>query len=307
MRRARYHACMSADIHHRFVDANGVRFHIAECGEGAPVLLLHGFPECWYSWRHALPALAAAGYHAVAPDMRGYNLTDKPPSGYDAATLVADVAALAGELWGAGALPALVGHDWGGIVAWQAAARRPELFSSLVIMNAPHPAAFSGYLLRHPTQMLRSWYMLFFQLPALPEHLLTRDRARAIAEGLRRSAADPAAFSDEDLEVYREAFLRPGAAKASINYYREAVRGGPGALPRNPVELPVLVLWGAKDPALEEGLLEGLERWAPRISTKLLPGVGHWTQQEAPDVVHKELVDWFGAWPPARAAGPGLL
>lgn len=282
-------------MRHRFVEANGVRFHCAEEGDGPLALLLHGFPECWYSWRHQMPALAAAGYHAVAPDMRGYNLTDKPRTGYDIDTLAGDVMALADVLGaGAGARFHLVGHDWGGAVAYQAAWRHPERLASLAILNVPHPAAFAQYVRRHPTQMLKSAYMAFFQVPRLPEWLLTRRRAGAIASAFRRSAARPGVFSEAELDVYREAFLRPGAAHAAIEYYRRALRGRTGALPDSPIEVPTLVLWGVDDPVLKLESNDRLGDWVSNLTFRPISGCGHWTQQERPDVVTRELVWWLG-------------
>lgn len=278
---------------HPFLDVNGIRLHLAEQGDGETVLLLHGFPECWYSWRLQMPELAAAGYRAVAPDMRGYNLSDKPKSGYDIETLVADIVGLVAELRPRGGRVHLAGHDWGGIIAWQVAWRRPDLLRSLTILNAPHPSAFAQYVRRSPRQMLTSSYMLFFQAPRLPEWLLTRNRAAAIASAFRRGAARPNLFSAADLDVYREAFLRPGAATATINYYRQALRQGRSVLPATPIEIPTLVLWGVADPALAQGMNDHLSLWVKNVTIKLIPGCGHWTQQERPDVVTSEMLGWL--------------
>jgi pimeloyl-ACP methyl ester carboxylesterase len=282
-------------MRHGFVEANGVRFHYAEQGAGPLVLLLHGFPECWYSWRHQLPALADAGYRAIAPDMRGYNLTDKPARGYDIETLVADVLALAGAL---GAHPGerfhLVGHDWGGVVAYQVAWRHPDRLASLAILNVPHPTAFARYVRRHPSQMLRSAYMAFFQVPRLPEWLLTRRRASAIASAFRRSSACRDVFTEAELDVYREAFLRPGAARAAIGYYRHAIRQGARVLPDSPIRVPTMVLWGVDDPVLKLESNDELGHWVEDLTFKRISGCGHWTQQEQPGVVTSELVWWLG-------------
>ena len=283
------------ETQHHFIEANGIRFHYAGQGSGPLVLLLHGFPECWYSWRKQLPALADGGYRAVAPDMRGYNLTDKPRRGYNIESLVDDVAALAHAL-GEDRVH-LAGHDWGGIVAWQVAWRKPELLRSLTILNAPHPAAFARYVRSHPRQLLKSAYMAAFQIPRLPERLLTRDRASAIASALRNSAGRPGVFSDADLDVYREAFLRPGAAHSSLEYYRQVFRQGPAVLPDSPIHVPTMVLWGQADPVLNEDSNADLARWVDDLTFKPIPGCGHWTQQEAPEVVNAELLDWLAAHP----------
>jgi pimeloyl-ACP methyl ester carboxylesterase len=152
-------------VTHPSPEANGIRVHVAEQGSGPLVLMLHGFPESWYSWRSQLPALAAAGFHAVAPDLRGHHLTDKPREGYGIETLVDDMLALREQL-GADRQMHLVGHDWGGVIAWQVAWRHPDALRSLTIMNAPHPAAFAEYVRRSPSQMLKSAYMAFSSCPA---------------------------------------------------------------------------------------------------------------------------------------------
>jgi len=282
-------------LNHRFLDASGIRFHLAEQGDGPLVLLLHGFPECWYSWRHQLPALAGAGFHAVAPDLRGYNLTDKPPSGYDVDTLVADAERLIRAL-GADAAH-VVGHDWGGIIAWLLAARRPEVVRSLAIMNAPHPTAFARYARSSPAQLIRSSYMFFFQLPWLPEWALTRAGASTIVSGLRRAAVRHDAFTDADLDIFREAWLRPGVARAAINYYRQLFRNGLGRLPHDPVIVPTLVLWGEGDPVLPPAMNDHLGDWVRDLTYRPIPDCGHWTQQEQPELVNEQLLSWLRAHP----------
>lgn len=280
-------------IRHAFIEAGGVRFHCAEQGTGPLVLLLHGFPECWYSWRHQLPALAAAGYRAVAPDLRGYNLSDKPRGGYNIESLAGDIVAIAGALGEDRAHVA--GHDWGGVIAWQVAWRYPAFTRSLVAMNAPHPAAYAAYVRRHPRQMLRSVYMLLFQAPGVAEWLLTRRHASAVGQAFRRAARRPDAFTGADLAVYRDAFLRPGAARAALSYYRQALRQGARALPSTPIEPPTLVLWGIGDPALERGMNDGLEARVRDLRVRYIEDCGHWTQQERPDIVTPALVEWLAS------------
>jgi pimeloyl-ACP methyl ester carboxylesterase len=282
---------MTSKPHHAFLEANGVRFHHAEQGQGPLVILLHGFPECWYSWRAQLPALAAAGFRAVAPDMRGYNLTDKPAGGYNIEQLTDDVAAIAAALGDEHAH--VVGHDWGGIVAWQLAWRRPEFVRSLVVMNAPHPAAFVRYLRGNVRQMLKSSYMFLFQIPGLPERILTRKGAAAVAAAFRRNACRPGVFSPDDLDVYRDAMLRPGAARCTLAYYRQAIRQGPRAWPKSPVVVPTLVLWGEDDPVLQAGVNDRLGDWVNDLTFRPIADCGHWTQQEQPEAVNRELVAWL--------------
>ncbi len=231
------------DFPSRFVTANGLRFHYVECGpaDGPPVLLLHGFPEFWYSWRHQLTALAAAGYRAIAPDLRGYNLTDKPRGvgPYTMDHLLDDVVALVDALR-CGPVT-LVGHDWGGTVAWTSAASpaHRHVIERLVVMNAPHPEAFLRRL--DPQQLRRSWYMFFFQLPFLPERTLRKDHFRALRQTLRGAAFRRDTFSREDLDRYVEAMARPGALTAAVNYYRGLTRINPVAALRRLTPIPALV------------------------------------------------------------------
>jgi epoxide hydrolase 4 len=270
---------------HRFVEANGLRFHLVEAGQGPLVLLLHGFPEFWYGWRRQLTALAER-YNVVAPDLRGYNLSDKPARGYDWRTLASDVPALIRAL---GAERAhVVGHDWGGVVAWIAAILFPEVVDRMVILNAPHPAAYQRELRRSPLQAVRSSYIALFQVPGLPEWLLTRGHGRVLATLLQLSSADPQAFSTAELAAYRRALLRPGAAAAMLAYYRALMQDAAGllALAERQVEAETLLIWGERDIALTLALSEDLEAWVPRIRVERLPEASHWLQHEQPEQVN---------------------
>ena len=267
---------------------NGIRLHWVEQGQGPLVVLLHGFPEFWYSWRHQIPVLAQR-FRVVAPDMRGYNLSEKPPRGYDLDTLTDDVLALVRGLGEDRAV--IVGHDWGGMVAWVFAIRFPEATEKLVIMNAPHPGRFQEEI-RRPRQFLRSTYALFFRLPRLPELVLGANRCWALARGIQRSAVDKGAFSDEDLDRFREAMSRPGALTAALNYYRSA--SFDSLPPDLTVHAPTLVLWGVHDVALGLPLTQGLERWAPNLTLQYLD-CGHWTQQERFEEVNRYLLEFLQA------------
>jgi epoxide hydrolase 4 len=257
------------------------------------VLLLHGFPEFWYSWRHQLPALAGAGFTAIAPDLRGYNLSDKPEGvrSYTLAQLTADVAALAAST-GQQQVD-IVGHDWGGVIAWSFAARYPALLRRLVIINAPHPSRYRQLVWR-PPQLFRSWYVLVFQIPGLAERLLAaRDYSvlRSLFTGNRRLRA---AFSAEDVDLYVEAISRRGALTAALNYYRAMRVPGATRLGR-PVrtDAETLVIWGERDKALVPAQLEGLERYARRLQVRRLPEASHWAQNEAPGAVNAALIDFL--------------
>jgi pimeloyl-ACP methyl ester carboxylesterase len=288
---------------------DGVRLHFVEAGSGPPVILLHGFPEFWYSWRHQIPALAAAGYHALAPDMRGYDLSDKPEGveAYRIDRLAADVAGLV-RYTGAGKA-VIVGHDWGGVVAWAAALRHPEVVDKLVILNAPHPAAYRREV-RRLRQMLKSWYILFFQLPWLPELLIRLGDFAALRRTFRTEPARPGAFTAADVERYRHALARPGALTAALNYYRALFRHF-GDVPTDPppLRVPTMVIWGERDRYLDIRCLDGLERWVPGVRVERLPGATHWVQHDEPERVNRLLQD-FLAEPsvsplPAWERGPG--
>ena len=278
---------------HRFVEAGGLRFHVVQAGQGPLVLLLHGFPEFWYSWRKQLPALAER-FRPAAADLPGYNLSDPPPGGYDLRNLVPKLAALIPAL---GAERAhVVGHDWGGVLAWLLAMWAPERVERLVVLNGPHPAAFRRELRRNPRQLLKSWYMFYFQLPRLPEWWLGRDGARALAELLPRTAVQRETFSDEALRAYRTAFSRPGRLHAAIEYYRGVARlgwRGLGPLLR-PIDAPTLLLWGQQDVALTPELADGLERWVPDLQVIRVADSGHWLHQERPELVNRALLEFLG-------------
>jgi pimeloyl-ACP methyl ester carboxylesterase len=275
---------------HHVADVGDVRLHYVEAGEGPLVVLLHGFPEFWYEWRHQIPALAAAGFRVVAPDMRGYNLSDKPEGveRYRVELLVEDVAGLVRHL---GAERAhVVGHDWGGIVAWYFAMLRPELLDRLVVLNAPHPAAFAREIVK-PDQMLRSAYAGFFQLPAVPELALRAGDFALLERVLRTEPARPGAFTDADVERYKEAFAQPGALTASLNYYRAFARRDKPAV--RAIAAPTLLVWGEKDPHLVVRLTEGLEEWVPGIRVERIPEASHWVAVDEPERVNRLLAGFL--------------
>jgi pimeloyl-ACP methyl ester carboxylesterase len=289
----------SIGLAHRFVEANGVRFHCVEAGSGPLVILLHGFPEFWYAWRHQLPSLAERS-RVVAPDLRGYNLSDKPAGGYALEQLVADVAALISALGAERA--SLVGHDWGGAIAWATAMWAPSRVDRLAILNAPHPGAYLRELRRNPRQWLKSWYIGFFQLPRVPEWALGRRNCLAIARMLRDSAVDRETFSRADLMEYRRAMCRPGALRSALAYYRALGRTPPWELARRirTINAPTLVIWGERDVALVPELAEGLERWVPNLRVEWVREAGHWIQHERPERVNRLLAEFIAEASPGR-------
>jgi pimeloyl-ACP methyl ester carboxylesterase len=300
---------------HRRVVVNGLRLHLVEAGTGPLVVLLHGFPEFWYCWRHQLLALAVAGFRAVAPDLRGYNESDKPPgvASYHLDLLVGDVADLVSHL---GAERAhVVGHDWGGVIAWRLAMLHPALLDRLVILNAPHPAT----VLRERTnlaQRLRSWYIQFFQLPLLPEWLMQAGDFALMERMLRRQPVHPGAYSPQDIHLYKRALARPGALTASLNYYRAARRYFRATFGHiRPVEAPTLLLWGERDPYLGVWFTEGLERWVSSIRVERWSDSSHWVQNDVPQRVNERLIEFLRAparkreedQPPAPLTGQGTV
>jgi epoxide hydrolase 4 len=283
------------DMEEGYTTANGVHLHYVAVGspDRPLVVLLHGFPEFWYSWRHQLPALGER-YRVVAPDLRGYNLSEKPHRGYDIRTFCADVAGLIGAFGARDA--AVVGHDWGGAIAWAFAIREPNMTRRLAILNAPHPGAFMREL-RHWRQLRRSWYIGAFQLPWLPEWALARNDyavIRRICRAVNRTSRRGIVFTPDDIERFVAAMSRPGARTAALNYYRASVRQGPRALgPVRRIEAPTLVLWGERDPALGVELLDGLDRWVADLRIQRFPDAGHWINQERPAEVTAALLDFL--------------
>lgn len=278
------------------MEANGLSFVVDNCGEGDNVaLLLHGFPEARQSWRHQLPALAALGWRAIAPDLRGYGETSRPlgKANYHLDHLTEDVAAL---FEAAGAKRRLlIGHDWGGIVAWGygQAGRLP--LDGLVVMNAPHMAVYRDVLKRSFRQWTKSWYVAFFQIPSLPEAGMLANDARAIAQAFVTEARDKSRFPPEAVEVYRRNALIPGALTAMINYYRANLGGvdryiGDG---KSPIATPSLLVWGEEDSFLGVECSRGYEPYVKDLTTRRLPGVSHWVQQEAPEAVNAALAEWM--------------
>jgi len=294
------------DIQHQFVQANGLRFHVATCGDGDRLALcLHGFPECWYSWRYQLPLLARLGYRAWAPDLRGYGQTDRPPHREDYAIerLLDDVAGLIDAAQARSTL--LLAHDWGAVIAWYFAMRRLRPLERLVIMNVPHPAVMDR-VIRMPKQMARSWYALFFQLPKLPELLLGARHQRAIGDAFRNSAIDKRRFPDAVLQVYRDNAAAPGALTAMLNYYRALVRGGGADRQRRLgypiIDTPTLMIWGEEDVALCKDTTYGTDAHVRDLTLRYLPNVSHWVQQEAPETVNAMLEAWLAGQPVPEAA-----
>ncbi len=288
-------------ISRRFIHANGLWFDLAECGPPGSdrlAICLHGFPELNYSWRFQMPMLAEGGWRVWAPNMRGYGESERPAGirAYALDHLTADVAALidAARKESPTREIMLVAHDWGAIVAWYFAALKLRPIDRLVVMNVPHPKVGEREI-RKWRQFWKSWYIFFFQLPGLPERLLTRNGAQRVKQAFSNMALDDSNFGEEELQVYAHAAQRPGAITAMINYYRALMRHrhlvdiGEGR-----IGTPTLMIWGEVDKALNIHCSMGTEEWVPNIEVHRLPGVSHWVQQEAPEKVNAIMEEWLG-------------
>ncbi|PVE26060.1 alpha/beta hydrolase [Microvirga sp. KLBC 81] len=277
------------------LQANGITLHCIETGpkDGPLVILLHGFPEFWWGWRHQIEPLANAGFRVLVPDQRGYNLSDKPEGrwAYDLDTLAKDVVALSETLGYSQC--SLVGHDWGGLVAWWAASRHPERIERLIAINAPHPAVAGAYMRRHPSQMLRSSYIGFFQLPYLPEALFSANEYRALKRALLRTSRT-GTFSEKDLVEYKRAWSQSGALTGMLNWYRALPLKPPRAFSEK-LSMPVLAIWGMQDWSLEFGLCEESLALCTRGEALRFEKATHWVHLEEADAVNRALFGFLKA------------
>ncbi|MEZ0069567.1 pimeloyl-ACP methyl ester carboxylesterase [Streptacidiphilus sp. MAP12-20] len=284
---------------HRDVAANGARFHIAELGEGPLVLLVHGWPQFWWTWRHQLTALAGAGYRAVAADLRGVGGSDRTPRGYDPSNMALD---LTGVIRSLGAHDAtVVGNDWGGFLAWTAAAMRPALVRRLVVVSSAHPRRFRRSLLTDRRQILAADHLLGFQRPWVPERQLTADDSALVAEYLRAWTAPQHQPGEDELLTYRQAMQLSNTRHCSIEPYRWLMRsmGRPDGLQfsrrmNRTLHVPTLHVHGAEDPVLLADTAAGSGDYvdAP-YAWRVLEGVGHYPQEEVPDAFSGLLLDWL--------------
>ena len=274
-----------ASWHHDTIHTNGITLHYVTQGEGPLMLLLHGFPEFWYSWRYQIPAFAT-DHKVVALDLRGYNDSDKPDaqSAYVMAAFIQDVK---GVIEGLGYDRCiLVGHDWGGAIAWSFAYAHPELVDRLIVLNFPHPAKFAEGL-RTPQQLLRSAYIFFFQLPIVPELLIQLNDFQALELAFKGMAVDKTTFSDEDIEAYKNAFAKRNALTAALNYYRNVFAQGLTTRDWGILHVPTLLIWGEADTALGKELTYGTEKYVQDFRIRYIPNCSHWVQQEQPQLVNQ--------------------
>ena len=269
-------------MHDRYVQIGDITLHLIEAGSGPAVLLLHGFPEFWYSWRKQIPALADAGYRVIAPDLRGYNESSKPHGveAYKLTEVVRDVAGLIDEPC------AVVGHDWGGAVAWLLAMTRPELVSKLVILNSPHPVPFARELRHSREQKVRASYQLLFQPPWLPELFLRM----FLGTMMRRMGR----FTADEVRVYAEAWRQPGARTGMANYYRALRRYRRELRPLvRPIAVPTLMIWGERDPVFTRASTENFSDYVPNLRIERIASAGHFVQTDAAERVNELLIEFL--------------
>lgn len=291
-------------LRHEYAKVNRIRLHYVTAGNGRLILFVHGFPEFWYAWKNQL-AEFGQDYLAVAPDMRGYNLSEKPAEvdRYRIKILVEDLRQLAEHL--GHKKFTLVGHDWGGAVAWAFALYHPDCLEKLIIINAPHPAIFERELRENPAQQKASEYMLMFQRPREPEKTLSANNYAFLIEAVLSEGLKQGYFTEEDRKAYLEAWSRPGALTGGLNYYR-AAHIGPSAgegqkatgnfLPgvsSLTVKVPTLVIWGEKDPYLLTGNLKELESFVPDLTIRRIPDGSHWVIHEQPILVNTYIRDFI--------------
>ena len=299
---------MSApEIRTSFVKANGYQFEVDMCGDGEKLALcLHGFPEHAISWRFQLPLLAKLGYTAWAPNLRGYGRSARPKGvrAYSANNLLLDVKAL---MEVSGKKPSLlIGHDWGGMLAWTFAMRRLLPLDRLVIFNVPHPRRMAWALKHLPEQRKKSWYFLYFQIPWLPEWNLARGRAWQIGAIFKKTCRDRTNFTESVLDVYRTSAAQPGALTAMINWYRAALHHPASEWKKSPfIDTPTLMIWGEEDTAISKLTALGTEEYVRDFTLRFLPGVSHWVQQEAPDAANAILEAWLTDKPIPEIAPDG--
>ncbi len=277
---------------HKYADINNIRLHYVTLGKGKLIMFLHGFPEFWYEWRNQLVDFGR-DYQAVAPDMRGYNLSSKPVEveQYRMKYLIGDIRTLAEHLGHRKFI--VVAHDWGGGVAWPFAIRHPEYLEKLIIINAVHPATFLRELRDNPAQQKASQYILVYRT-AEAEDILTRNNYAILVDNLLEDGIKQGYFTEEDKKAYIEAWSQPGALIGGLNYYRAAHLGSftgesDDSLSADPslfmVKVPTLVIWGEKDKYLLTGNLEGLDKYVPDLTIKRIPDGSHWVIHEKPGLV----------------------
>jgi epoxide hydrolase 4 len=285
---------LGGEVREGYAEVGDQRLHYIEAGNGPLMVLLHGFPEFWYGWRLQIKPLAAAGFRVVAPDTRGYNLSSKPDgvAAYDTGKLAADIRGLIHERGAETAM--LVGHDWGGSIAWATAMNHPEVVDRLAILNAAHPRKLSQGL-HHPDQLRKSWYFFFFALPKLPETVVHANNWHFFRHFLQDANPE---YTPEEIDRYVEAWSQEGAATGMINYYRSSVRQSPkaAAAALRPISAPTLVIWGERDSYLGSELAEPDRDDVPNLDhVERLRDASHWVHHDEAERVTQLLINYFSS------------
>lgn len=277
----------------QFLESNGINLHIAVAGpeDGPLVVLLHGFPEFWFGWKNQIQPLAEKGYRVVAPDQRGYNLSDKPEGidNYTVDHLRDDVIGIIEHFKKESAI--VIGHDWGGAVAWHLAATHPEYVDKLIVLNIPHPKAMPRVLKKNPLQWMKSSYIAFFQLPNLPEKALGMGEFKAMRQSIEQTSKKNT-FSPHEMEQYKAAWSQSDALTAMLNWYRAIRRGSFRQIPETKIKVPVRIIWGLGDQFLSPMLAKESMSFCEEVNLAFVGEATHWIQHEQPDIVNR-LIDQF--------------
>ena len=290
---------------HRTVPANGARFHLVEMGEGPLVLLLHGFPTYWYTWRRTLPALAEAGFHAVAMDMRGYGGSDKTPHGYDPLSLAADVVGVVRSLGKRDAV--IVGHGWGGLLAWTLASVHPTVTRAIAPVSMPHPKRLREAMVHDRRQRAAARYIIGYQIPLIPERRLAENGAERVANILRDRSVDSHWLDATTESRFRAAMLEPAASHCALEYHRWAIRSIPrgdgrtfSSATQDPIPHPVLQIHGRNDPSILPTSVAGSADFVAGEYTESWLDTGHYVNEEAPEAFNGALIAWLNELPNSR-------
>ena len=279
---------------HSYLSVNGVRLHLLEAGSGPLVILLHGFPENCYAWSGQIPPLVKAGFRVVAPDLRGYHASDKPKGihAYRLDQLASDVEALILALGEDSAY--VVGHDWGGVIAWMVAMMFPERVRKLIIINAPHPTRYLQMLWR-TTQLLRSWYVFFFLCPYLPERIIKMNRCQRVRHLFMNDPIKSDVYSSDQIDLFILGLSLPKALTSGLNYYRAGILYGFKILSTRsrPIHVPTLIIWGEKDRYLDIRLIDQLEPLLTSLTIQRFPDASHWVIAEYPERVSRAIIGFL--------------
>lgn len=277
-------------ISFEYLSTNGIRLHTALAGpeDGEPVFLLHGFPEAWFGWEAQIGPLAEAGFRVIVPDQRGYNLSNKPKgvSNYVMDILALDILGLADEL--EYQRFHLAGHDFGAIVSWNLAKNFNSRLKSLVIANVPYPAVMLDYLRSHPSQMLKSWYALFFQLPQLPELIIRANSWKFLISAM------PTDLTEAERDRYREAWSQPNAMTGMINWYRALMRQRRQTAGSSQIQVPTLILWGQQDPHISYEMAPLSAEFCENGRLITFEDATHWVLHDKPAEVSELMIEHFG-------------